>query len=129
MEFPVYQKEITITEEFLDNNRHVNNVQYVHWVEMMAEEHWNLLKSKSKYKDFVWFLVDHHIRYKKQAYLGDRILTKTYPEEPEGIRQPRKVEFFINNELIVDSRTKWVMMDPENQRVQRLDPDWLNELI
>ena len=62
MELPVYQKEITVTEEFLDTNLHVNNVQFVHWVEMMAAEHWDLLKSKSKYKDFVWFLSDHHIQ-------------------------------------------------------------------
>lgn len=129
MEFPVYQKEITITEEFLDNNRHVNNVQYVDWVEMMAEEHWNLLKSKSKYKDFVWFLVDHHIRYKKQVFENDLMVIKTYPEIPEGIRQPRKVEFYVNDKLMVDSRTLWVMINPKSGKIQRLNQDWLEELI
>ena len=35
-------------------------------------------------------------------------LLKTYPEKPEGIRQPRKVEFYRGEELVVDSRTFWV---------------------
>lgn len=125
MELPVYQKEITITAEHLDSNGHVNNVQYVHWVEMMAEEHWEILKHTTKYKDLVWFLVDHHIQYKKQAYLGDKILIKTFPEMPEGIRQPRKVEFYKNNKLIADSRTLWVLINPENQKIVKYEPDWI----
>lgn len=123
-----YEKEIIITPEFLDKNQHVNNVQYAQWVEMMALEHWELLKQKSKYRDYIWFLVDHHIRYKKQAFLGETLSMRTYPEKPEGIRQPRKVEFFKKGELIVDSRTLWVLMDPVTQRIVRLDPDWFEEL-
>lgn len=38
----VYEKQIKITEEHIDQNNHVNNVQYVHWVEEIAAEHWNL---------------------------------------------------------------------------------------
>ncbi len=36
----VHIKEILITKEHLDQMNHVNNVQYVHWVEEMAKEHW-----------------------------------------------------------------------------------------
>lgn len=125
MEMPVYQKEITITEEFLDQNRHVNNEQYVHSVEMMAEEHWEILKKKSSYSDYAWFLVDHHIRYKKQLYLGDRLLMKTYPEMPEGIRQPRVVEFYKDGELIAESRTLWVLIDPKTGKITKYEPDWV----
>ncbi len=124
----IYEKEILITPDFIDQNNHVNNVQYVHWVEMMAAEHWDLEKHKSKYKDNLWFLVDHHIQYKKQVYLGESILLRTYPENPEGIRQPRKVEFYKDGELIVDSLTKWIMIEPKTQKIVRIEQDWLEEL-
>jgi len=127
MEMPVYQKEITITKEFLDQNKHVNNVQYVHWVEMMAAEHWEILKAKSSYSDYVWFLVDHHIRYKKQLYLGDKLLIKTFPERHQGIRQPRMVEFYRDGELIADSRTLWVLIDPKTGKITKYEPDWESE--
>jgi acyl-CoA thioester hydrolase len=29
----VHEKQIKVTEEHIDGNKHVNNVQYVHWVE------------------------------------------------------------------------------------------------
>lgn len=128
MKTPVYQKEILVTEEFLDTYRHVNNVQFVKWVEIIATEHWDALKHKSRYKDNIWFLVDHHIQYKKQVLLGETLIVKTYPEQTEGLRQPRKVEFYRNDELVVDSRTLWIMLNPETQKVIRIDKDWLDDL-
>lgn len=124
----IHEKEILITPEFIDQNNHVNNVQYAHWVEMMAAEHWDLLKHKSKYAENVWFLVDHHIQYKQQVYLGESLLVKTYPENPIGIRQPRKVEFYKNGKLVVDSRTQWIMIQPENEKIVRIESDWLESL-
>lgn len=76
-------------------------------------------------------LLDHHIRYKKQVYLNDVITVKTYPQDPEGAKQPRKVEFYCNNELVVDSSTLWVLFDTEAKkikRLERLESNWLQKL-
>ena len=124
----IYEKQITITAEHLDENNHVNNVQFVAWVEMIAAEHWDFEKHKSKHSANIWFLMDHHIQYKKQVYLGNQLTIRTYPENPEGIRQPRKVEFYKDGELVVDSRTKWIMMNPETQKIVRIEQDWLDAL-
>lgn len=124
----VYEREISITKEFLDVYQHVNNVQYVKWVEMIATEHWDAIKHKSRYKNNIWFLVDHHIQYKKQVLLGETLTIKTYPEETEGLRQPRKVEFYRAGELVVDSRTLWIMLHPKTQKIIRIDKDWLKEI-
>ncbi|CAM2893988.1 acyl-CoA thioesterase [Chryseobacterium flavum] len=124
----VYQKEIRVTEEHIDQNGHVNNVQYVHWVEEIAAEHWNLLKQRTEYINDAWMLLDHHIQYKKQAYLNDSITVKTYPGFPEGAKQPRKVEFYCNNELLVDSSTLWVLFDPGTKKIKRLGSNWLENL-
>jgi|LSQX01.1.fsa_nt_gb acyl-CoA thioester hydrolase len=121
-----HQKEIQITKEFLDENQHVNNVEYVKWVEMIAIEHWELIKSKTLYKNHIWLLVDHHIKYKKQAYKGDILLVRTFPLSPNGVRQPRKVEFYIGDTLIADSLTQWVLIHPESKKITRIDPNWLD---
>ncbi|WP_294277487.1 acyl-ACP thioesterase domain-containing protein [uncultured Chryseobacterium sp.] len=124
----VYETEITVTEEHIDGNNHVNNVQYVHWVAMVAAAHWDLLKSGTEYEEDIWMLFDHHIRYKKQVYLDDILTVKTYPEAPEGIRQPRKVEFYCKGELVVESRTLWILMEKQTQKIRRLGNDWLTGL-
>ena len=124
----IYTKEITITEEHLDKNQHVNNVQYVHWVEEIATEHWEFLKYKTEYSKDYWVLMDHHIQYKKQIFLDDILVIKTYPLPPIGIKQPRKVEFYCNDELVVDSKTLWILFDSETQKIKRIDNNWLKTL-
>ncbi|PIF47252.1 acyl-CoA thioester hydrolase [Chryseobacterium sp. 52] len=124
----VYEKQIKVTEENIDQNKHVNNVQYVSWVEEIAAEHWDLVRHKTDCPDDIWMLLDHHIQYKKQVYLGDTITVKTYPKAPEGIRQPRKVEFYCNDQLVVDSLTLWVLIDKQTKKVKRLNESWLEAI-
>lgn len=124
----IFEKQIKITEEYIDLNNHVNNVQYVKWVEEIAAEHWDSVKHKLDFPYDIWMLLDHHIQYKKQVYLGDLITVKTYPKPPEGIRQPRKVEFYCNDVLVVDSLTLWVFIDKKTQKIKRLDENWLSLL-
>ncbi|KQT23953.1 thioesterase [Chryseobacterium sp. Leaf405] len=124
----IFEKQIMVREDYIDGNNHVNNVQYVKWVEEIAGEHWDSVKDKLGFPNDIWMLLDHHIQYKKQVYLGDIITVKTYPKTPEGIRQPRKVEFYCNDKLVVDSLTLWVFIDKETQKIKRLNNDWLNQL-
>ncbi len=124
----IYEKQIRVAEEHIDRNNHVNNVQYVHWVEEVAAEHWDLLKHKTDYANDVWMLLDHHIQYKKQVYLDDIITVKTYPQTPEGAKQPRKVEFYCHDQLVVDSATLWILFDPQAKKIKRLENDWLEKL-
>lgn len=123
----IYTKQIQVTNEHLDQNNHVNNVQFVYWVEEIAAEHWEILKHETAYATDYWLLFDHHIQYKKQVYLGETLTIKTYPLPLEGVKQPRKVEFYRHDELVVDSRTRWVLFDNEKHRVKRIESDWLEK--
>ncbi|RKT01242.1 acyl-CoA thioester hydrolase [Chryseobacterium defluvii] len=124
----IFEKQIQVTEHHIDGNNHVNNVQYVQWVEEIAGEHWDFVKHKTEFSEFAWMLLDHHIQYKKQVYLNDIITIKTYPKAPEGIKQPRKVEFYCHDLLVVDSSTLWVLVDIKTQKIKRLERDWLDRL-
>lgn len=116
----IYEKKIKITENHLDRLNHVNNVQYIKWVEIMAEEHWNILKKKTTYPDDYWVMVEHHIHYNKQVFINDILIAKTYPIEPEGIKQPRMVEFYRDEELVVKSKTHWILIDNKTHKIKRL---------
>lgn len=124
----IHSKIIEVGEEHLDEFNHVNNVQYVHWVEEIAKEHWELVKNKTSYPNDFWVMADHHIQYKKQVYKGDMLKVVTYPENPEGIRQPRKVEFYRGKELVVNSRTLWVLIDSESNKIKRIAENWFESL-
>jgi len=124
----IYTKQIQVTNKHLDKNNHVNNVQFVYWVEEIAAAHWDTLKHETDYASDYWVLFDHHIQYKRQVYLGETLTIKTYPLPAQGVKQPRKVEFYRDDELVVDSRTLWILFDNEKQKVKRFKPDWLEKL-
>lgn len=124
----IHSKIIEVGEEHLDEFNHVNNVKYVHWVEEIAKEHWEIVKHKTSYPNDFWVMADHHIQYKKQVYNGDILKVVTYPENAEGIRQPRKVEFYRGDELVVDSRTLWVLIDSESKKIKRIPENWFESL-
>lgn len=124
----IHSKIIEVDEGHLDEFNHVNNVQYVQWVEEIAKEHWELVKADTPYPNDFWVMADHHIQYKKQVYKGDDLKILTYPQNPEGIRQPRKVEFYRGDELVADSRTLWVLIDNESKKIKRIAENWLETL-
>lgn len=117
----IHEKKIKVTEEHIDRLKHVNNAQYVKWVEIMAEEHWNKLKLKTSYPDDYWVMAEHHLYYHKQVFLDEILLAKTYPMEPEGLKQPRMVEFYRDDELVVKSKTYWILIDHKTHRIKRLN--------
>ena len=65
---------------------------------------------------------------RSRFFKGEVLTLKTYPEKPEGIRQPRKVEFYRGEELVVDSRTLWILMDSQNLKIRRVPEDWLEKI-
>lgn len=123
----IFEKEIIVQAKHLDSNNHVNNVQFVAWVEEMAAGHWDAVRHLCPYTDDFFILVEHHIQYKKQVYLGDKLLVKTYPISPTSVKQPRKVEFYRNDELVVDSLTHWILISHLSKKIIRLPQNWLDD--
>ncbi len=118
----VFKKTITVSKEDLDDLNHVNNVRYVQWVQDIAKEHWLTYVSKEILETYSWFLVNHFIEYKSQALLGDKLLIKTYVPKVEGVSTIRHVEItnLETNQLIVNSKAKWCLINSKTQRPARI---------
>jgi len=119
----IYSKTLTVTEEHLDQQHHVNNVTYVEWVQGIAGEHWlSKFDEPDLDRDF-WVVLEHHVQYKRQAFLGDVLHIETEVEPPKGVRFPRNVRIMRGEELIVSARTVWCWVDPKSQRPRRVTPE------
>jgi len=121
----IYEKEIFVTSEDLDQLQHVNNVRYVQWVQDMAEAHWTVRASKEMLATVFWVLIEHHIQYKGESKLGDTITAKTYVSSSEGVKSHRIVEMFHKetNKLLISSKTTWCLMDRKTKRPLRIPKD------
>ncbi|MCG0015717.1 acyl-CoA thioesterase [Winogradskyella sp. E313] len=124
----IYQKQITVTKDDLDQLLHVNNVRYVQWVQDIAEEHWLKNASQEILDSCFWVLINHNISYKAPALLGDSILIKTFILKSEGVSSVRKVEMYnqTSKKQIIDSETTWCLVSSKSKRPTRITSEIVN---
>ena len=118
----IYEQELTVTKDHLDRLHHVNNIEYVRWVQDIAEAHWNLKTSHDIRLNYYWLMVSHHISYKGEAFLGDSILLRTFILASKAAKSTRTVEIYNKktNKLLATSETSWCFMSHESNRPTRI---------
>ncbi len=118
----VFETQITVTKNDIDELNHVNNVRYIEWVNEIAKKHWQKNTSKELNKNYYWVLLNHHIEYKNSAFVNDVILLKTFIEKSEGATSTRIVEMYNSktDKLLVKSKTNWCLIDANTNRPTRI---------
>ena len=114
-----------VTPEHHDELEHVNNVQYLQWVQDIAGAHWQSLIAGKEETFGLWVVRSHHIEYKRQVKLGDRLRIVTHVEVTEGFQSERHVRFFLGDTptLVVQCRTQWCYLDAQSHRLLRIPPE------
>ena len=72
----IYQYEITVGKESIDILGHVNNREYLRWMEKAAIEHAASLGWDAKrylQRGETWVAREHWIEYLRQTYEGERL--------------------------------------------------------
>lgn len=124
----IYETQITVSKNDLDELNHVNNVRYVQWVNDAAKMHWLQNTTEAITKNYYWVVLNHHIEYKSSAFLNDVITLKTYVSKSEGVRSTRIVEMYNSktNRLLIKSETNWCLMDAKTNRPTRITDEIIN---
>ncbi|WP_420387173.1 acyl-CoA thioesterase [Roseivirga sp.] len=123
MENPkVFEMEIQVEQQHLDEMNHVNNVQYLQWVQDVAKAHWEHLAMTNWLETYAWVALNHFIEYKKPAFLGERLILRTHVHEFNGVKSIRLVRIFKKEteELLVQAKTEWCMIRRDNLRPVRV---------
>jgi acyl-CoA thioester hydrolase len=111
---PVYAKTITIPQNAIDENGHVNNVVYVQWMQDIAVEHYASLGGiEAQGSDSTWVVRQHSIEYLLPAFEGEEIEIRTWVENIRKVRSLRKYEFVRKSDgkVLVKGETDWVFVD------------------
>jgi len=121
----IHEMTVEVQQEHLDENQHVNNVQYLQWVQDVAKAHWEQEAQPAWLTAYVWVALSHHIEYKKPAFLNERLHLRTYIDSFEGVKSHRIVEIYRvdSAELVSKCRTVWVMLDRNSNRPVRCPED------
>ena len=120
-----FEQTLTVTRDHLDELQHVNNVQYLQWVQNIAGAHWQHLIRDNPTEFGLWVVRSHHIEYKRQAKLGDTLRVVTHVATAEGFQSERRVRFFLGDTktLVAQCSTQWCYLDPKTHKLLPIPPE------
>ena len=130
-----FEKLFKVTPEMIDENKHMNNVWAVQWVQDISIAHSDSVGATDVMYQFGcgWMIHTQFVEYKNQAFLGDEIRGTTWVagyskgDEIRGttwvagyskVASVRKCRFerVSDGKVVFESETQWVLMDMKKGR-------------
>ena len=133
-----FSYHLTVPASAIDVLGHVNNVVYLDWVQIAASKHWNAATA-AYFKDenqeeerlginkMAWVVMDHHIKYKAEAFEGDEIVVTTFVKKFTAATSVRHTEIRRRGEdkILVSAVTNWCLLKMPEGRPMRVPKEVL----
>lgn len=111
----IYRREFTVPPTVVDENGHVNNVEYVRWMQDTAMAHSDSVGCTRATQEAgaTWVARSHRIEYLRPAFAGDRIAALTWVCNFRKVRSTRKYKFLraTDGAVLAEGETDWVFVD------------------
>ena len=127
----IFEIEKKVKQKHLDEFNHVNNVQYLYWVQEVAQAHWDKLNEKKRiYHEGSWIVRSHKIEYKNFTNLNDKIIISTYVKNAEGFLSERIVTIKLkkSKKILIKCITKWCFVELNTLKLKKI-PQKILELL
>ncbi len=115
-----FSHSFLVSADDIDEQRHVNNVAFVRWIQGVAVAHWLSRTTRQQREKFTWVVLRHEIDYKKQAFENEEITATTWVGEPTRISWERFTEITRGESLLVKARSIWCLIDRETSKPTRI---------
>ena len=117
----IFHYNFVVPEDAIDGNGHVNNVEYVQWMQDIAILHSSHQGGTTeKYQELgsSWIIRTHYIEYLSPAFAGDEIEALTWVSDMRRVSSLRKYQFRRANDqtLLAKAETRWVYVDVKSGR-------------
>jgi acyl-CoA thioester hydrolase len=125
-----FTHEFVVPDTAIDALGHANNVEYVRWVQDVAEAHWLAICPPMRQDAYVWVVREHRVRYKHPAFVGDVLCATTWVGDASGATSVRHTRLtrVADDVLLCEAETTWVLLDPKSGRPVRIDAEVLGWL-
>ena len=119
----IFEIEKTVKKKHLDELNHVNNVQYLYWIQEVSQAHWNnLIFKKNILEKGLWVVRSHKIEYKNLTKLNDKIIVSTYVKNVKNYLSERSVVIKLKKteKILVRCLTEWCFVDLKTQKLKKI---------
>lgn len=123
----IYQYALTVPENAVDVNGHVNNIEYLRWMQDAAVLHSDIqgCTKATIAAGATWVVRTHHIEYLRPAFAGDNIAVLTWVSNFRRVKSLRKHRIIRieDRAVLVDGETDWVFVDARTGRLRSIPPN------
>ncbi len=124
---PIFHYELLVPKEAEDQNGHVNNVEYLRWMQDAAIRHSEAsgCTGATTAIGATWVVRAHKIVYLKPAFAGDRVVVCTWVASLRRVQSLRKYKIFRKDDraLLAHGETEWVFVDAQKGTLRSIPRD------
>lgn len=117
---PRHDYPIGITPDDIDFMGHVNNANYLTWVQDAVTAHWRKLAPPHAVAETLWVALKHEITYRKPAFLGDAVIASVVVEKIHGASAFYDTVIKRGEEVLATVKSRWCALDAETLRPARI---------
>ncbi|NLN40142.1 MAG: acyl-CoA thioesterase [Smithella sp.] len=126
----IFRYELTVPEEAEDQNGHVNNVEYLRWMQDAAMRHSDETgcTAATNAAGATWVIRTHKIEYLKPAFAGDRVAVITWVSNYRRVLSLRKYRIVrpADKALLAEGETDWVFVDAQKGTLRSIPKEVRN---
>lgn len=111
---------IDIVPGDIDFMGHVNNANYLKWVQEAVLAHWQHLAPPDAVAAHLWVALKHEITYRKPAFLDDEVIATVILEKVQGARAFYETLIKRGEEVLAEVKSSWCCVDAETLRPARI---------
>ncbi len=111
---------IGIEPSDIDFMGHVNNANYLKWVQAAVVDHWQRLAPPDAVAAHLWVALKHEITYRRPAFLDDDVIATVLLEKVQGARAFYETIIKRGEDVLAEVKSSWCCLDAETLRPSRL---------
>lgn len=121
----IFHKSLVVGPESIDAVGHVNNREYLRWMEEIAVDHstaqgWPMERYFAD--QTAWFAGSHFIEYLRPSHAGDRLDVYTWITRWDGSNCLRRYAVTRDRKLLARGETVWTFVDLASGRARPIAP-------
>jgi acyl-CoA thioester hydrolase len=122
-----FEYEFEVGPESVDANGHVNNVEFVRWMQEAAVRHSDQVgcTAATRQAGATWVVRAHRIEYKRPAYAGERVHVATWVADFRRAFSLRRYRFTraADGTVLAEGETDWAFVDINTGRPRSIVSD------
>lgn len=125
MKTKIHSKTLKVPRSAIDTMGHVNNLVYLKWCIEIAESHWLFTSTEAIREKYIWYVLEHHIEYKNEAFENEELCIDTWVTTAQGVRSERtyRITRTSDDKPIVAARTLWCLLDAQSGKPTPITED------